>query len=255
VSFSVNEQWLLAFFLALVRAGSWLAIVPPFSNRKVVPPVVLLGVAAGLALLAAPVVQHQHLPTDTAGLVGAVVLQAVTGAALGLSVLILVSAVSSAGSLIDLFGGINLPPSLDPLSENQTPLLGQFYEQVAIVLLFVTNGELLLVKGFETSFDAAGLTLSSSGHTAAVLTGDLATFFTATLEIVAPIVVVLFTAQVGLAMLAKAAPQVNVWWLGFPVQALLSLLLVAFGIRVLPTYLDHIIVRALQDGASLLRGH
>ena len=63
--------------------------------------------------------------------------------------------------MVDLFGGLNLPPAVDPLSENQTPMIGQFYEQVGVALLFITNGELLLVRGFETSFGAAGLTMRS----------------------------------------------------------------------------------------------
>ena len=70
----------------------------------------------GLASWPCPRSPHSHIPTDTAGLIGAVVLQVFTGAALGLSVQILLSAVTAAGSMVDLFGGIDLPPSVDPLS-------------------------------------------------------------------------------------------------------------------------------------------
>jgi flagellar biosynthetic protein FliR len=255
VHLNVNPIWLLAFFLAFIRALAWLVVVPPFSNRQVVPRIALIGIAGGLGLLAVPQIANTHIPTDTAGLVGAIVLQIFTGAAMGLCVLILLSAITAAGGMIDLFGGLNLPPAIDPLSENQTPLIGQFYEQVAMVLLFVTNGELLLVRGFETSFGAAGLTLSSSATASNVLSADLATFFTATLEIAAPLVVVLFATQISLAMLAKSAPQINVWILGFPIQALLSLLFVAVGIKVLPGYLDNLVARALQDTGVLLSGH
>lgn len=250
---NLDPIWLLAFLLALVRAGAWLAMVPPFNNRSILPSTVLVGVAAGLAILAAPTIAASAVPTTTPGLIGALVLQVLTGAALGLVVNILVSAVTSAGGLVDLFGGINLPPSEDPLSQNQVPLFGQLYEQVAIALLFVTNGEMLLVRGFESSFGSAGLTLASSGNVASILLGDVATFFTSALEIAAPIVAVLFTAQIGLAMLAKAAPQLNVWWLGFPVQAMLSLFLVAIGVKLLPPYIADIVGRAMSDMAGLAK--
>jgi flagellar biosynthetic protein FliR len=255
VNLNVDPEWLLAFFLAFIRALAWLVVVPPFSNRQTVPRIALIGIAGGLGILAVPQIAHTHIPTDTAGLIGAIVLQIFTGAALGLCVLVLISAITAAGGLIDLFGGLNLPPAVDPLSENQTPMIGQFYEQVAMVLLFVSNGELLLVRGFETSFGAAGLTLSSTATATNVLTADLATFFTATLEIAAPLIVVLFATQISLAMLSKAAPQMNVWILGFPIQALMSLLFVAIGIKVLPGYLNNLVARALQDGGVLLRGH
>jgi len=219
-----------------------------------VPRVALIGIAGGLGILAVPQIAHTAIPTDTAGLVGAVVLQIFTGAAMGLCVRILLSAVTDAGGLVDMFGGINPPPAVDPLSENQTPIFGQFYEQVAMVLLFVTNGELLLVRGFETSFGAAGLTLSSAARASNVMLADLVTFFTATLEIAAPLIVVLFATQISLAMLAKTAPLINVWILGFPIQALMSFVFVAIGIRVLPGYLGNLVTRAIQDTAALLGG-
>lgn len=251
---SLDAHWLLGFLLAFVRAGAWLAFVPPFANRRVIPPIALVGVAGGLAVLTAPQLPAGAVPTDTPGLIGAVVVQVAMGSALGLSVRILLAAVTAAGSFVDLFGGINLPPSMDPLDENQTPLVGQFYEQVAVALLFVTNGEMLLVRGFETSFAATGLSLSGTGRLAGTLSADLATFFTAALEIAAPVIVVLFTAQIGLALLAKAAPLVNVWWLGFPVQVLLSLAAVGIAIHVVPGFLGHLVDRSLQDIGAMFGG-
>ncbi|HZU80774.1 MAG TPA: flagellar biosynthetic protein FliR, partial [Acidimicrobiales bacterium] len=167
---SVDPHWLMAFALASIRALAWLVVVPPFSNRRVIPTVASIGIATGLGVLAAPQLLHGTLPNDTAGLVGAVVLQIVIGVALGLAVQFLVSSVMAAGALVDMFGGINPPPSIDPLSENQVPIMGQFTEQVAIVLLFVTNGEMLLIHGFVASFGSHGLTLSSMGSVANMLT-------------------------------------------------------------------------------------
>lgn len=252
---NVDAVWLIALLLAFVRAGAWLVVVPPFQRRSTVPPIALVGVAAGLAVLSASQVEAQGVPTDTPGLIGAVVLQVVIGIALGFSVQILLSAMPAAGSMVDLFGGINPPPAMDPLSENQMPLLGQFYEQVAIVLLFVTNGELLLVRGFEASFAMKTFHLSSGTYVAQVLVSDLATFFVATLEIVAPILIVLFAAQIGLAMLAKAVPQMNAWWLGLPLQIILSLVLVAVSLRVLPGYMSNLLSRAVQDMTTLIGLH
>jgi flagellar biosynthetic protein FliR len=252
---TLDARWLIAFLLAFVRAAAWLVVVPPFSNRKIIPPTAMAGVAAGLAVLATPHLVTTALPTDTAGLVGAVVLQALTGVALGFSVSILLQALTAAGGVIDIFGGINPPPSLDPLSENQTPILGQFYEQLGLALLFASNGEFLIIKGFESTFAASGLTLASTKQISSVLVTDLVTFFTAALEIAAPIVVVLFAAQIGMAMLAKAAPQMNVWLLSFPLQVLLSLGLVAVALQTMPGVVDHLVERVLQSMGALLGGH
>jgi flagellar biosynthetic protein FliR len=251
---NADPIWLLAFLLVFVRALAWLAVVPPFSNRKVIPVPALIGIAAGLGILVAHQVPATAVPTDTPSLIGSLVIQVFTGVMLGMPVRILLSAVGSAGALIDLFGGLNLPPSIDPMSLNQTPILGQLYEQVGIILLFVTNGEMLLVHGFAVSLGRNAVTLNASGLGPSVLTSDLASFFTATLEIAAPLVAVLFATQIGLALLARAAPQLNVWVLGFPIQAMLSLMFVAIGLRVLPGYMGNILGRIAADMTALVNG-
>lgn len=241
--------------LVFARAVAWLAVVPPFSNRSIIPIPALMGIAGGLAILAAHQVPPGSVPTDTAGLIGSLVIQVFSGLMLGLPVQILMSAISSAGGMIDMFGGLNLPPSIDPLSQNQTPILGQLYEQVGMVLLFVSNGEMLLVHGFAMSLGKNAIMLSPSGFGASVITADVATFFTATLEIAAPLIAVLFATQIGLTLLAKAAPQMNVWVIGFPIQILMSLLFVGIGVHVLPGYLDNIVGRIGQDWTALVNGH
>ena len=179
MSFSVDPLWLLGFLLVFVRALAWLVVVPPFSNSATTPRPVLIGFAGGLALLSLHQVPASAIPTDTAGLIGALVMQVFSGVILGLPVQILLSAISSAGSMVDLFGGLNLPPSIDPLSAQQTPILGQLYEQVGMVLLFVTNGEMLGQRisgtgsgGQTVSGTVTAVLLNSSGPPQLTLAGQ-----------------------------------------------------------------------------------
>ena len=155
---------------------------------------------------------------------------------------------------VDLMGGLNLPGAMDPLGLDQTPVLGQFYEQVAIVLLFVSGGYLVMVDGFVRSFQAPALTLASTSLLVRVLVVDLATYFLSALEIAAPLLAVLFATQIVLALLTKAAPQVNVWLLGMPLQVFLSMLLVAIGVAVVPGALSTVLTRAMHDAAGFLTG-
>lgn len=247
----ISAPWLIAFLLVLARALAWMMVVSPFSNRRAIPLMATVGIGAGLAILVAPRLEHSALPTDTAGLVGALVLQVASGLALGFVVQLLISAVTAAGSMLDQVGGLTLPPSMDPLSMSQTSIMGQFYEQVVVLLLFATNGYLLMVEGFVRSFDGPGFLLHSAGNIAAVMVTDLGVFFSSALEMAGPVMVVLFAAQVVLAMLSKAAPQANVWLLGFPVQVFLVLVLVSLTISFVPGYVTNLLSRALGDGARM----
>jgi flagellar biosynthetic protein FliR len=108
-----------------------------------------------------------------------------------------------------------------------------------------------MVQGFITSFQAPAFSLGSAGRIASILVADLATFFTSALEIAAPVLAVLFVAQIVLALLAKSAPQVNVWILGFPLQVFLALTLAAIGVAVLPDFVGQLLSRALNDTAGM----
>jgi flagellar biosynthesis protein FliR len=251
VELAVNAAWLIAFLLVLARALAWMLVVTPFSSRATMPTVVTVGVAAGLAILVAPEIGHAGLPHTTAGVLGALVLQLMTGLALGFVVQLLLSAVVAAGTFLDMTGGLSLPPSMNPLSGQEAALMGQFYTQVMIFLLFTSNGYLLMIEGFVHSFAGPGFTLATSKTVVAVIITDLGVFFTSAIEIAGPILVVLFAAQVVLALLSKAAPQANVWILGFPFQIFLVLLLVGLTISGLPNDVANLLSRGVGDGARM----
>lgn len=247
VTLPVDPAALFAFVLAFVRASAWLVVAPPFSNGSV-PAMAKVGIAAGLALAALH--GGGAIPFSMGTFLAALLIQVATGVALGLLVSVLFSAVEAAGNVIGLFGGFALPPSLDPLSLNDSPALGQFYQLLATMLLFALGGEGMLVRGFVGTFSAVGWTLSSAGSYADFLTHDVAIFFSSALEMAAPMVVVLFLAQGVLGVLAKASPQMNVFSFAFPFQILLTLLLVVSSVTVLPSYVGDLITRGLHDAAT-----
>jgi flagellar biosynthesis protein FliR len=246
VSFSPN--YAIALVLALVRASTWVVICPPFSNKSI-PAMAKIGIALGLAVFAARTLQYQPMPTGTAQLLGQVVVQAVIGFVLGFVVYLFVQAVTSAGSLVDLFSGLNLPAAIDPLSLQQTPLFGQFYNLVATALIFTTGAAVVIVGGFLRSFHAVGTKLPNvtAGKLAAVITSDVTTFFAAAVEIAAPVIAVLFAAQILLGLLAKATPQINVFVFGMPLQILLALSAVGLALFALPDDVTHLVGRATSQ--------
>ena len=83
MSIDLNEVRLIAFLLVLVRAVAWLMVVPPFSDRKVIPTMVTMAIGSGLGILIGPTIPNSMIPTDTAGLIGAIVEQILTGIAMG----------------------------------------------------------------------------------------------------------------------------------------------------------------------------
>jgi flagellar biosynthetic protein FliR len=248
---TIDAPAYMAFLLAMVRAGAWIAVIPPF-NHNAIPVPVRAGIAAALALAMAPVLQPQ-LPAsfDTASLAGAVVVQALAGIGLGLVVRILVMAVASAGSLIDLFGGFTISTAYDPNLNAQSAIWGRFYELLTVVLLFAMDGHLLLVRGFLASFNAIPLRAPSIGLLSSSMLTAVTTYFGAALEIAAPLLVVLFLAQVILGLVSRAAPAMNVLAISFPFMILLTILLTGLAIPMIPGALDSLLHQGVRVWATL----
>ena len=229
MTFSFDPLVLTAFALTLVRATAWLFVSPPF-NTRMIPMTVKVGVAASLALCAAPQVAHQRLPVDTTGFVAALVTQALIGFALGFLTIVLVNALQAAGALIDLFAGFSLAAVYDPLNNANVAIFGRFYELLAVTLLFSTNGYLLLVDGWFRSFKvipANGLAIEDVTN---VLTKNLGEFFIAAIEVAGPVLGCLFLTEVVLGVLSRAAPSLNVFALAFPLRVVVALVAVGLAL-------------------------
>jgi flagellar biosynthesis protein FliR len=248
VTLHLSAAFAVALTLAFVRSVAWVTICPPFSNSSI-PMMLKIGFAAALAFFAAGTLQHDPLPQTDAQVLTAIVVQAVVGTVLGFVVSLFVTTIVAAGSLIDLFSGLNLPQAIDPLSQQQTAIFGQFYNLLMTTLLFTTGSVVIIVEGFVRSFHAVGTSLpaTTSGAVAATITGDVTSFFAAAVEIAAPVIAVLFCTQIVLALLAKAAPQINVFVFGMPLQILLALLAVGVAIVALPGDVDTLVGRAMTQ--------
>jgi len=231
---------LLGLLLGAVRSAAWLLISPPF-NTRLIPGQIKAVLAIALALPVAPQLSRDLPDLTVPALVGAVVLQVVTGAALGFLTYLAFAAVQAAGDLIDLFGGFSLAAGYDPLSMSQNSVFGKIHQLLALTLLFVTNAHLLVIRGFMSSYDVIPVT---DGVDIARLSESLVTgigeFFVAALEIAAPLIAVLFLADVGLGLLTRVSPQLNAFSLGFPVKIFLTLALIGFTFPLLPGVVENV---------------
>ena len=241
------------YLLAMVRAAAWVFVCPPFGNRTV-PTTVKVGLAAALALAVGPRLAEQAVPLEAGPLLTAAVLQVAAGLALGFLGVLLFATFSFAGGLIDLFSGYSVAQLFDPGNNAPVSIFGQFYGVLATTLLFAIDGHLLLVRGFLTSFTAAPLTHLSTDTLAKLLTGDIALFFVSALEIAAPLLAALFLAEAALGLLARAAPQMNVFQLGLPVKILVTLTLAGLAIPILPDAVSGMANQIVRQGLGFVRG-
>jgi len=248
---SLDFEWIEAVMLAGVRMIAFIVIAPPFSTNAF--PLRVKGMLAlGLALAVAPVVTPGYVSPDTGGFVVALVLELVTGAVLGFLVMVVFSALQSAGSLIDLFGGFTLAQGFDPQLQINGAQFTRLFQMTALALLFASGGYQLVIGGLADTFAAipigGGIDLAAPLE---AITGATGQMLMSSLQIAGPMIVVLFLADAGLGLLTRVAPALNAFALGFPVKILLTLLLVPLLFVALPEIVNSVTKTAVGDLAGV----
>ena len=240
----LNLAWIEATMLAGVRIIAFLVIAPPFSSSAI-PLRIKAMLGLGLALAVSPRATSGYISLGTAEYFGALVVEILVGALLGFLVMVVFSALQSAGGLIDMFGGFQLAQAFDPQMMINGAQFTRLFYMTALALLFASDGYQLIIGGLSRSFGAlplgGGIDL---GEPAQALTTAVTQMFLAAVQIAGPLIVVLFLADVGLGLLTRVAPALNAFSLGFPLKILLTVLLAAGAFIVLPQ-----IVASLADTA------
>lgn len=240
-------DWLEAVMLAAVRMTAFIVVAPPFSYNAF-PARIKAMLGVGLALAVSPRLVEGYAALDTAGFFGALLLELVTGAALGFLVMLLFAAVQAAGGLIDLFGGFQLAQAFDPQSMVNGAQFTRLFHVAALALLIASDGYQLVLAGLFRSFDAVplggGLALEPA---VGEMTAGLTAMFLAAVQIAGPLLVVLFLADVGLGLLTRAAPALNAFAMGFPLKILLTLTLAGTVFVALPAVVSALVRDALES--------
>lgn len=248
MNFSIPESQLMGFALALLRTTAWIAICPPF-NSPAIPRRVRVGLATAISfLLASQVGGAIVTDLDTGEFVVAALAQIVAGLALGFAVFILLSAIQSAGELIDLQIGFALGAVLDPLTGSSAAPIGRFHQLLAVTVLFAIDGHTAVVRGYLRSVEALPLGGVDLGEVAQELLGLLSVFVISAVEIGLPVLAALFVAEVALGFLGKAAPQMNILVIGFAAKAFIAFVLLAITVGSIPDSVRSLVERALSVG-------
>lgn len=223
-----------AVALASLRMVAFLVIAPPFSYNGF-PAQVKGMLAIGLAIAVAPRVGAGYQSGDTGAFLLDMVRELAVGATLGFLVFLVFSAIQSAGSFIDLFGGFQLAQAFDPQAMINGAQFTRLFQLTALALLFASGGYQLIIGGLVRTFDAIPLAggFDLADPAKEMITG-VSQMFLAALQIAGPLIVVLFLADVGLGLLTRVAPALNAFALGFPLKIMLTVVLSGIVVVALP---------------------
>jgi len=219
---------LYAFFLVFARVGSVIMLLPGFGEAYVSARIRLM-FALVLSIVLLPIVA-KHLPAMPASPFQLVIhfgIEILIGFFIGGAVRILVSALQMAGTVVAYQTSLANALVYDPASAQQSALSSTFLATTGVMLIFTTNLHHLMLGGIVESYQlfAVGksLPVSDMSETAARLLGRA---FVLAMQIAAPFVVVGLLFTLGVGLVNRLMPQVQVFFVAMPMQ-------IAIGIFVL----------------------
>lgn len=218
---------LAGFILVLARVTPLFFIAPLFSS-SLIPPRVRGIVAVAIAIGLTPIAMHgQQVPTDALTLAALVIEGLLVGLGFAFSLAVLLAAVESAGSLIDVISGFSYGNLINPMNGQDSAVISRFYSLVGTLIFLVIGGDAWTLRGMARTFQLVPLTRgpqlrSLLGGTEHVFS----TIFTAALEVAAPVLVALLITDVAFGVVSRVVPQLNVFAVGFPTKVAVTLLVV-----------------------------
>ncbi|MES2202583.1 MAG: flagellar biosynthetic protein FliR [candidate division FCPU426 bacterium] len=249
-----------AFILILVRVGALFMAAPILGNARIPGQV-----KAGLILLVSVLLlfslntQGLNLPQKAVGnifaLTGSIMGELFVGLAVAYSSFLFFSAIQMAGQILDIQVGFGLVNVLDPTSNSQVSVLGQFYYLVALLYFLALDGHHFLLKALGDSFRLIPPGSLGWFEHAAAAGPKLSDFFTQlfiiALQIAGPSIAVLFLTNVTMGLLSRTIPQMNVFIVGLPANVLIGLLVTIVSLKFMGTVL-HSVINSMGDGIARL---
>lgn len=237
--------------LVFARVGAMIMLLPGL-GEPAVPARLRLTFALVFAIMIAPALLDRipDPPTTVWGMAGAVTSEVLIGMMLGGAARLLVSALASAGQMMGLEIGLAFAQTADPTMTQSGQLLAVFLGVMGVALIFATGLDHMFIAGVAGSYDVIAPGAPPPVGDAAELALDaVATSFLVGFQIAMPVIAAGLIFRLGLGVLSRLIPQIQVFFVALPLQLMGGFVVIALGLSAgMLVWLD-----SLQRYATWLR--
>ena len=245
---NINVLYFQYFVLVLARMVSMIALAPIFGSGMV-PVQAKIGLGFLISFIIFPIVSRDFppIPPDLVMFAGLIIKEFLVGALLGLVGAVIFAAVQISGQIFGMQIGFGIVNVIDPLSDIQISILGQFEFLVAILLFIAVGGHQLLILAITNSYKY--VPMGAFHMTPALnnqITGILDKMFVVGYKVGFPMIASIFIINAAMGVIARTVPQMNVFVVGLPLNIFVGLAVMAVSISfiafVLRGYFDQVFV-------------
>lgn len=226
-----SEQDILVGILVFLRVSLLLMLLPVLGH-KLVPKPVKTGFVGLLTLLLFPVVSKfvPVIEPDPIHFALFAMQEMLLAAALGMLAQLIFTAAQFAGQMMSMQMGMAMANIFDPATSSQSAIVAQFVGILAILMWLASGAHHLFLLTIIESFSILPPGSTWSFHGWEVITEAAAAMFVLAVKLMAPVLLLLFFVYVALGLIARAVPQVQVFFVSFPLSVGLGLLVLGLSL-------------------------
>jgi flagellar biosynthesis protein FliR len=234
VNLTILPEFAAAFMLVLARVGTLVMLMPGIGDRTI-PARMRLAFALLLSLLLLPIVRPA-LPRLTGGLdnlIGLALMEVLIGLMIGTAVRVTLSAMQLAGTVIAQQMSLSFSATVDPTAGVQNPTIATFLVLVATAMIFALDLHHLSIRGMHDSYALLQPgAMPSVSDAAQLILQTFVSAFKVGVQISAPFLVFGIVFNLGLGVLSRLMPQLQIFFLAMPATILIGtlILLAAMGV-------------------------
>ena len=242
--------------LILVRISCFV-FVAPFYGMNNVPSRVKIGLSVLIAILIFGSVDKTAVTyTGMIGYAVIVLKEGITGLLIGLAANICNSIILFAGNIIDMDIGLAMAQEFDPMTKAQVTITGNLYQYFVLLMLLATNMHHYILRALIDSYEVIPVNgqsfdWESIANSWVQYMGDM---FVIAFRIVLPIFASIMILNCILGIMAKVAPQMNMFAVGIQLKVLLGLTVLFLTITLLPGISDFIFTEMKRIIVSMIEG-
>ena len=245
--------WVGAFFWPFIRISAMMMAAPIFGAR-VLPTRVRVAIAFALSLTIAPMLppapQVDGISLQSLNIIAQ---QILIGVAIGFAIQTIFQALVIAGETIANSMGLGFARMMDPANGVQVPVISQFLIIMATLLFVVLNGHLMLIHLLVQSFEiipVGEIGMSQAGLWKMANIGSL--MFAGGLMVAIPAVTALLVVNIAMGVVTRAAPQLNIFAVGFPLMILLGFIFLAASAPVIFNQFSQMLMQGFENLRDIL---
>jgi flagellar biosynthesis protein FliR len=233
-----------AFMLVFARVAAMVMVLPALGQSNI-PVRIKIAIAVLLTLIILPLHRTAYTidMSSMTPLLISMLHEIVIGVVLGATAQVAMSALQVAGAVIAQQLGLGFVTAVDPTQGQQGVVIGNFLTMLGVTLLFATDSHHLIIAALNDSYAIFSPgDLVPSGDVAELATRAFAAAFKIGMQLSAPFLVFGLVFNIGLGVLARLMPQMQVYFVGVPLSILLGFLIFAGVLAaMMGTFLDYFV--------------